>query len=75
VPAAGSGARRGTRAVVDELDPVERDECFRGQALHHEPRHDELGVRATVEDLEQVADVVVVVVGQVDPPHVVRLDD
>ena len=61
--------------MVDGADPLVRDPEGGAGAASCRPAHDDLGVRAALERLHEVPGVVVVVVGEVDPPDVVGLDE
>jgi hypothetical protein len=61
-------------AVVQPAHALERQIEVSGQPLGHEPGRHQRGVRAGFQHGPQVPDVIVVVVGEVDPPHVGRVD-
>ncbi len=60
-------------AVVDGAHPRVRDPEGGAGAASCRPGHHHRGVRATLERFDEVAGVIVVVVGEVDPPDFVVL--
>ena len=62
-------------ALVEPAHAVERELDVTEQAGRHRPVAHQGGLRAEVEHRVEVADVVVVVVGDEDPAHVGRVDD
>ena len=61
--------------MVDGAHPLVRDPEGGARATSCGPAHDDRRVRAALERLHEVPGVVVVVMGEVDPPHVVGLDE
>lgn len=61
-------------ARVQEVDPVHGQWVFRGHDPCSDECRDQAGVRRRVQQLEQVAGVIPIRVGEPDPAHIGRVD-